>query len=116
MGSLAVLTCSFSEMGRLAEYIKLKSVCLVWRRELLPLYPVIKIFHGFLKLSEMILDLKYMYLKFISFLSIAREIISKLPFDLPIVYKLLDKSLFYAFGMNFAASSTVQVVKNFKLS
>lgn len=75
-----------------------------------------KNFLWFLKLSEMILDLKYIYLKFISFVFIAREIISKLQFDLPITYKLLDKSLFYPFEINFVASSTVQVVKTVKLS
>lgn len=115
MGSLAVLTCSFSEMGRLAGCIKSESVCLAWRRELL-LISIDKNFSWFLKLSEMILDLKYIYLKFISFVFIAREIISKLQFDLPIIYKLLDKSLFYPFEINFVASSTVQVVKTVKLS
>lgn len=66
MGSLAVtlVCCSLSEMGRVAGCIKLESVFPPWRRELLQL-SIDKIFHEFLKFSEMVLDLKCIYLKFI---------------------------------------------------
>lgn len=65
MGSPAVtlICCSFSGMERLAGCIKLESVFPAWRRELLQL-AIDKIFHEFLKFSEMVLDLKCIYLKF----------------------------------------------------
>lgn len=55
--------CSFSGMSRLAGCMKLESVFPAWRRNLLQL-PIAKIFYGCFKFSEMILDLKCIYLKF----------------------------------------------------
>lgn len=66
MGSVALTLIydSFSEVGRLTGCKTLESEFPAWRRELLQL-SIDKIFHEFLKFSEMVLDLKCIYLIFI---------------------------------------------------